>query len=331
MANTRIKLLATATALGLALTGCSNAGGAEGDKEAQANGDTISVEDNHGTQNVPANAEKVAVTDNRSFEILSQWEIPLVAAPKALIPFTVDSYKNDDSIADMGTHKEPNLEALVAAQPDLVVNGQRFAKQYEDIKKLNPQAAVVEFEPREDKPFDEEIKRQTELLGTTFGKEEEATKLIEDFDKALERAKKAYDPSKKVMAINVSGGEIGYIAPSVGRTYGPLFDLIGMTPALKVENASDNHEGDDVSVETIAKSNPDWVLILDRDAGTNTRNEAEYKPAKDVIEGNEALKNVSAIKDSHVVYAPEDTYTNENIITYTEILNSMADAFESAK
>ena len=31
------------------------------------------------------------------------------------------------------------------------------------------------------------------------------------------------------------------------------------------------------------------------------------------------------------VYAPKDTYTNESIITYTEILNSMADAFEAAK
>ncbi len=29
--------------------------------------------------------------------------------------------------------------------------------------------------------------------------------------------------------------------------------------------------------------------------------------------------------------APNDTYTNESIITYTEIFNSIADAFEAAK
>ena len=133
------------------------------------------------------------------------------------------------------------------------------------------------------------------------------------------------------MAVNVSGGTIGYIAPKVGRTYGPLFDLIGMTPALDVDNASDDHQGDDISVEAIASANPDWILVLDRDGGTNTRNTDEYVAAAQVIEGSEPLKNVTAVKDGQVVYAPEDTYTNESIITYTEILNDMADAFEAAK
>ena len=40
---------------------------------------------------------------------------------------------------------------------------------------------------------------------------------------------------------------------------------------------------------------------------------------------------VTAISTGQVVYAPNDTYTNESIITYTEIFNSLADAFEAAK
>ena len=50
-----------------------------------------------------------------------------------------------------------------------------------------------------------------------------------------------------------------------------------------------------------------------------------------MIEGSDALRNVAAVKDGQIVYAPEDTYTNESIITYTEILNDIADAFEAAK
>lgn len=344
MLTSPLKILALTTVLGITLAGCSspaedsdttttgsNSSAASSNAQtATATGDTITVEDNHGTQTVPKNPQRVAVTDNRSFEILAQWDIPLVAAPVQLIPATVSQYKEDAQIADIGSHREPNLEELAAQNPDLIVNGQRFRNFYEDIAALNPEAALVEFEPREGQPWDQELRRHTESLGKVFSKEAEAQKLIEDFDAALKRAQDAYDGNSTVMAVTVSGGNIGYIAPSVGRTFGPLFDLLNLKPALEVNNSTDGHKGDDVSVETIANSNPQWIFVMDRDAGTSARTESGYQPARDVVQGNEALKNVDAIKSAHVLYAPEDTYTNENIITYTEILNSIADAFEAA-
>jgi len=336
MARFRHSLIAAVAASALLLGACSDASDSDSTANetattAAADAGTITVEDNHGTQEIALPVEAIASTDNRSFEILDAWGIDLVAAPKQLVPFTVEGYKNDDDIIDLGTHREPNLEALTAAQPDLIVNGQRFAQHYDAITKLNPEAAIVEFEPREGEPLDAELKRQVEELGKVFGKESEAEQLIADFDEALERAKAAYDPQQKVMAVNVSGGTIGYIAPKVGRTYGPVFEMIGMTPALDVDNASDDHQGDDISVEAIASANPDWILVLDRDGGTNTRNTDEYVAAAQVIEESDPLKNVTAITEGQVVYGPEDTYTNESIITYTEILNDLADAFEAAE
>ena len=336
MTRFRHSLIAAVAASALLLGACSDASDSDSTANetattAAADAGTITVEDNHGTQEIALPVEAIASTDNRSFEILDAWGIDLVAAPKQLVPHTVEGYKNNDDIIDLGTHREPNLEALTAAQPDLIVNGQRFAQHYDAVAKLNPNAAIVEFEPREGEPLDAELKRQTEELGKIFGKESEAEQLIADFDAALERAKAAYDPEQNVMAVNVSGGTIGYIAPKVGRTYGPIFDMLGLTPALEVDNASDDHQGDDISVEAIASANPDWILVLDRDGGTDTRNTDEYVAAAGVIEGSDPLKNVTAIQEGQVVYAPEDTYTNESIITYTEILNGLADAFEAAK
>ena len=132
------------------------------------------------------------------------------------------------------------------------------------------------------------------------------------------------------MAVNVSGGEVGYIAPSVGRTFGPVFDILNLTPALEVEGASSNHEGDDISVEAIAGSNPNWIFVLDRDGATSAATEEGYTPALDVIAASPALQNVAAVQDNRVVLAPADTYTNESIVTYTEIFNQIADAFEQA-
>nr|WP_120492638.1 ABC transporter substrate-binding protein [Corynebacterium lactis] len=323
---------ATAAGLSLVLASCSTGAGAGGAAQASGSAEhaTVTVTDNHGDQKIKSPVDKVVATDNRSFEMLDKWGVNVVAAPKPIVPFTVTGIKDNDKVVDLGNHREPNLELVAAANPDLVVNGQRFAKYYEDIKKLAPNSAIVEFEPRKGEPLDAELKRHAAGLGKALGKESEADKLIADFDKALERAKKAYNPKVKVMALNSSGGTLGYVAPSVGRTFGPLFDLIGMTPALEVAKSSDDHQGDEISVEAIAKANPDFIMVLDRDAGTSVRGTSEYRSAQSVVEEAAPLKNVKAVKEGKIYYAPEDTYTNESIITYTEILNSLADAFEQA-
>ncbi len=333
MANILTRTLAVTTALGLGLVlgACSNdaTSNTTAVSASQAAG-TVTVEDNYGTVEIPVPVTKVAALDNRSFQVLDQWGIDLIAAPIDLIPDTVPNYKNNADIIDIGTHREPDLEALTATTPDLIINGQRFSQHYEDIKKLNPDVPMIDLEPREGEDLGEELKRQVTALGEIFGKQTEAKQLTDDFDAALTRAKEAYNGTDKVMAVNVSSGEIGYIGPSVGRTFGPVFDMLELTPALTVNDSSSNHEGDDISVEAIAESNPDWIFVLDRDAATAEDGEAVV-PAKEIISGNAALKNTTAIKEDHVVYAPADTYTNESIITYTVILNQIADAFESAK
>lgn len=293
---------------------------------ASDSSDTIEIEDNHGTQTVPSPPQQPASLDNRTFEVLDQWGVELVAAPQALVPETI-SYATDEDIVDIGNHREPDLEALTAAEPDVIIEGQRFRQHHDAITSLNPDTPVVALEPREDEQFDQELIREVEVLGEIFGKEDEAQALIDDFNAAIERAKEAYDSEQTVMAVNVSGGNIGYIAPSVGRTYGPIFDMLGLTPALEVEDGSSDHEGDDISVEAIADSNPDWIFVLDRDAAVG---DDGATPAEKVIEESQALQNVTAITEDNVVYAPADTYLNESIITYTEILNDIADAFEAA-
>ncbi|WP_421083031.1 siderophore ABC transporter substrate-binding protein [Rothia nasimurium] len=340
----RISLLAATSVLALALTACgsgsqnasqessstaSSSAATSSSATGSASAAAVTITDNHGEVTLPETRESIVATDNRSFEILESWGIKLSAAPMTLIPVTVEGYKNDESIVDIGTHREPNLELLTAAEPDLIINGQRFTQHYDAIKQLNPETAIIELEPRDGEPFDAELKRQVTTLGEIFGKQEEAKQLIADFDAAVARAKAAYDGTSTVMAVNVSGGEIGYIAPSIGRTYGPIFDMVGLKPALEIDGSSNNHQGDDISVEAIAESNPDWLLVLDRDAGTTTD---EGSPAAaDVISGSAALANVTAISKNQIAYAPADTYTNESIITYTEILNDLADKFEAAK
>ena len=312
----------------VALAGCGSPASSDADA-APAAASSVTVEDNRGTLTLDSPPASVVALDNRTFETLSDWGIQLAAAPVALMPAT-NPYSEDASIADIGLHSEPNLELIVAAEPDVVVIGQRFTQYYDDIAALVPEATLIELDPRDGEPFAEELKRQVAVLGEVFGKQDEAATLAAEYDAALARVTAAYDPEQTAMAVNVSGGEIGFIAPGQGRTLGPIFADAGLTPALEVEESSGNHEGDEISVEAIAASNPEWILVLDRSAAIDA-DTPEFTPAAEIIEASDALRNVPAVQEGQIVYLPADTYLNEGIQTYTEFLNDFADALESAK
>ncbi len=291
---------------------------------------TVEITDAHGTVAVPVNPTKVVSLDNRTFETLSDWGVKLVAAPKDVMP--ADSpYVSDESVQNIGNHREPNLELLASVDPELVIVGQRFANYYEDIKKLVPNATVIDlnFDVSEEAGTPGEnlvngLKDATTNLGKIFEKETEADKLIADFDKAIEEAKAAYNGTDTVMSVVVSAGDIGFSAPHSGRVWGPLYEVFGWVPSLEVDNSSSDHEGDDISVEAIAQSNPDWLFVLDRDAAISAEEQAV--PAQDVIDNAPALQNTTAVTKGQIVYAPNDTYTNESIETFLELVNSLTQA-----
>ena len=140
------KLLVIALLLSLILTACSNKQGQDvntkDETTTESSVENVKIKDLTGEVEVRKNPKKVAALDNRTFETLENWGIKLVAAPKAVMPAT-SGYKTGESIVDIGNHREPNLEALAAADPDLVIVGQRFGSFYDEIKKLLPNADII--------------------------------------------------------------------------------------------------------------------------------------------------------------------------------------------
>lgn len=293
--------------------------------------DTLSVEDIHGVVEVPVNPQVVVALDNRTFETLADWGVTLAAAPKDVMPAN-NPYVADESVVNLGNHREPNLELLAAAEPDLVIVGQRFASYYDEIKALVPNAAVLDFSwdvSNDDGSTGQNLlngfKSSTLSLGAIFGHEAEAEALVADLDAALLAATEAYNGQDTILSVVVSGGEIGFSAPNSGRVWGPLYEIFGWEASLDLDNASSSHTGDDISVEAIAQSDPDWLMVLDRDAGVSSSEGAT--PATDVIENATALQNTNAIQSGNILYAPADTYTNESIQTYIELFELLAAAF----
>ncbi|MCW2165506.1 iron complex transport system substrate-binding protein [Microbacterium hydrothermale] len=308
-------------AAALALTGCASGAAAPADEAAAAR--TVTVDDNHGSIDVPVAPERVVALDNTTFQTLSDWGVTLVAAPKPLMYDLWPSLSGGDEVLDVGLHREPDIEAVVASKPDLIVGGYRFRDIYAQLKDIQP--ATIETSPRDGEDHTAELKRQTAILGQVFDKNDEAAQLSADLDAAIADAKKAYDPSQTVMGLIASGGKIAYAAPGEGRGVGTLFPTLGLTPALD-RAAEDASHGDDISVEAIAAANPEWLFVLDRDAMFG---ENGYVAARELVENSEALKNVPAVQKNQIVYLDAGFYLDEGIQAYTKLYRSAAEAFAS--
>lgn len=305
----------------LSLAGCATSDPAGAEAPA---GKTVTVTDNHGSIEVPVAPERVVALDNTTFQTLSDWGVSLVAAPKPLMYDLWPNLSDGESVLDVGLHREPNVEAVIEAEPDLIVGGYRFSTIYEDLKDIQP--AIIETSARDGEEHISELKRQVTILGQVFAREADAKKLADDLDAAVAAARDAYNGTDTVTGLITSAGEIAYAAPGDGRGVGSVFPTLGLVPAIDRE-AEDSSHGDDISVEAIAAAAPEWLIVLDRDAMFG---EEGYISAKELIEGSEALKNVPAVEKGQIVYLAPSFYLDEGIQSYTTLYTDLAAAFSAA-
>jgi len=322
--RTNLIALGALAACSLALAGCAGSPGEADESADHAASGTVTIEDNHGEVTVPVNPERVIALDNHVFETLSAWDVPLVAAPKQIMGSIWPAYTDDDTVLDAGSHVEPKLESIVAAQPDLIIGGYRFSESYESIVEQNPDAAVIEIAPRQGEDQASELIRQVEILGQIFDREAEAADLVAAFESAIDDASEAYDGQSTVASLLTSGGKIAYVAPVTGRSLGVLYPTLGLVPAIE-QSAEDTSHGDDISVEAIAAANPDWIIVMDRDGAL--ANVEGSVPAAELIAGSEALANVTAVKEGQVIYVDPNFYLTEDIQSYTALYQQIAEAF----
>ena len=188
-----------------------------------------------------------------------------------------------------------------------------------------PEAAFVDTTNTE-LTADEYAVESVTMLGEIFCKQAEAEALIDEFHAAVAEAKAAYDPQMTVMGLVTSGNEIRYSNPMDGRGASIYFSLLDLTPALD-DTGSTNDQGDDISIEAIAQANPDFFIVLDRDAAFAA--EKEVTPALELINGSAALATVPAVTNEAIYVMPSDYYLTEDIYAYMSVLSGLTDAFSA--
>lgn len=311
-----LRMTVSAAAAIALLAGCSSAPAADDATAAES----VSIASNLGQVDVELQPERVAVLDNTAMETLLAWDITPVAIPTQLVsPDRFATWVEDDAIADVGTHREPDFEALAEAAPDLIIGGYRFAEYQDDLEAIAPTIDIAGDEEHEG-GWVESLRAQTTTLGQIFDREDEAAAIVAELDTAVDAATGAAEGRTVFLGI-VNGGKLDNGAERLSRMSAP----IGMTDVFAGE-AGDIHQDSGLAPETIAQADPEWAIVLDRDAAAGA---ADAQPARQVIEGNPALAGTGFVQDGQIIYLEDDFYRTEGAQAYTrafdQIAQSMAD------
>lgn len=178
------------------------------------------------------------------------------------------------------------------------------------------------------KEFIASVKGNITKLGDIFGKQEEAKKLDVAIDEKVARLKEIAPNSGTAMILLTNAGKVGVYGPS-SRT-GWLHTEIGFKPvAADIDDRFDR--GDVVSFEYLAEVNPEWLFVIDRDAGIGRATDPG-KAAAQVLD-NELVHQTNAWKKKQIVYLdPQAAYiVSSGYTALTTLLDQVYKAVSEKK
>nr|WP_255426429.1 iron-siderophore ABC transporter substrate-binding protein [Pseudonocardia sp. C8] len=166
--------------MGLVLAGCGGAGGgAEGPKH--------SVQHAMGASDVPVNPQRVVVLDTGELDSVLALGVKPVGAVRADEVTGPQSYlgQKAQGIQEVGTIEAPNLEAIAALKPDLILSN---SVRHKDIYPQLSEIAPTVFAASVGKSWKENFR----LAGTALGKSDQAEKILADYQNKAKQVGTAF-------------------------------------------------------------------------------------------------------------------------------------------
>lgn len=248
--------------------------------------DTISVNTFRGAADAPQNPKTVAVFDVAAADTLDALGVPIAGTLNSLY---VDYLGNvEDKAADLGTFWEPDVEALHAMQPDLIVVGSRSSDQVDPLSKIAP---AIDMTVGYDTVND--ALARLDAYGAIFDRQDRAAALKAEFEAKLAQVKAAAAGKGNALAVMTNGPKIS--AYGSGGRFGWLHDTIGLP--LAAPEISESVHGESISFEFIQEKDPDWLIVVDRLAAIGRPGESAEATLDNVL-----VQNTKAWKSGQVVY-----------------------------
>ncbi len=249
--NTKKKLLLSSlAALMLGLTGCQS---------------SITVNpDNKQSVVVPKSPNKVVVMNYGALDTLDALGKGSIvtATPLSVLPAYLQQYKNT-TITDTGNMKEPNIDAIKQAKPQLIIIDGRQARHTEEFTKIAP---VINLSV-DAKNYLESTKNHINVLASITGTEKTANNLIQSLDAKVSNAQLVAQASNKkaIVAIHNDGKMILINASSSAAL---IHDVLKVKRAVPLAPQPTNGIGKPkptfIDNNYISKVKPDIIYVVDR-------------------------------------------------------------------
>ena len=260
---------------------------------------------------VPYDPQRIAVLDMASLDILDRLGVGdrVVGSATTALDY-LQAYVTNEEIANLGTIKEADLEAVMASEPDVIFIGGRLSASYDALSEIAP---VIYLATDTEIGVVESVRQNATTIASLFGLEAEVDALMADFDARIAALAAFAEGQNAIVGLCTSGsfnvlgsdGRCSMISVEIG------FDNLG-------DGDVTSTHGNESSFELIVELNPDYIFVLDRDAAIATEG---AKLAQEIVE-NELVMETDAYKNGHIVYLAHPTvwYTAEGGITALDIM-----------
>ena len=262
---------------------------------------------------VPYDPERVAILDLACLDILDNLGLgDRVVGSAQTSMDSLQDYVNSDTIVNLGTIKEADLEAVMACEPDVIFIGGRLSKSYDALNEIAP---VVYLATDTEKGVVESVRENAETIAAMFGLEDQVAELMGGFDERIAALSEFAEGKTALVGMCTSGGF--NLLGNDGRC-----SIIGREIGFENLGAGDttSTHGNETSFELIVSMNPDYIFVMDRDAAIGTEG---AQLAKEIVE-NELVMKTDAYQNGNIVYLahPAAWYTAEGGVTALDYMLS---------
>ena len=260
---------------------------------------------------VPYDPQRIAILDMPSLDILDRLGLGdrVVGSATTTLAY-LQAYVPGDTIANLGTIKEADLEAVMACEPDVIFIGGRLSASYDALSEIAP---VVFLSTDTQIGVVESVRNNATTIASMFGLEAQVDELMAGFDARIEALAAFAEGKNAIVGLCTSGsfnilgsdGRCSIISVEVG------FDNLGDGDVTATH-------GNESSFELVVELDPDYMFVLDRDAAIGTDG---AQLAREIVE-NELVMDTDVYRDGHIVYLANPTvwYTAEGGITALDIM-----------
>jgi iron complex transport system substrate-binding protein len=283
-----------------------------------AKAETLTLETAQGSAEIRAMPSRVAVFDIAALDTLIRLGVRPAGVPdRVYLPQLQEAVKGVEVV---GNIFEPDLEALSALDPDLIIVGGRSSPRLASVSRV---ATALDMSIR-DGSLVADARARLEAYGQLFGRKAEAAAVSQELDTAISAAQAAIAGKGTGLIIMTNGPKISAYGP--GSRFGWLHTDLGLTPASA--DITTAIHGEVVSFEFIRNVDPDWLIVVDRAAAIGA-SDAHARATLD----NAVVRTTRAWQRDQVVYLPAaDLYIAAGGVgAMTRVLETVTSRFAHAQ